>query len=252
MAGKLMATDMSPTGLLHTLSKWDQLSRKDQTFLERETKFLGEALADYGRSKLAIGRHLTSIQEKLQPLRMFETYLKAFHFKKSTAYSHITAFRNAEAHLPAPVLERAMVRNMSIVGLSEDEPLGAYTVPFKRLPPPNTDDVQKIDQYLDSIEEHRVRIDGRSKARKEAKGVERDSNLLTKMCFKFIKRCLSQLPSTGENRKDKARQISFVEDVMGMTLASLGVSSAKTIEPQAIPEEFRVGPGRPRKEENAA
>ncbi len=52
MAGKtLAATDMSPSNLLQTLPGWDGLSRKDQIFIERETKGLGEALSDYGRSR---------------------------------------------------------------------------------------------------------------------------------------------------------------------------------------------------------
>jgi len=253
MAGKLVATDMSPGGLLKTLPKWEDIARKDQVVIERATKNLGEALADYGRSKLAIGEYLAEVQEKLEPLRIFQAYLRAFHFKKSAAYNHITAFRNASRNLPEPVLRRAMSRNMSIVGISEDKPLGKYTNAFRRLPPPNTDDVEKIDQYLGTIEEMALKSDARSKkSEKYTRGKVKNQELLVKMGYKALKRFVDQVETTGNVRQDRARQISYIEDVVGMVLTKLGVASPKTIEPQAVPEEFQIGPGRPRKTEEEA
>lgn len=249
MAQKLVATDTSPGGLLKSLPKWEQIARKDQIIVERATKNLGEALADLGRSKLAIGEHLAEVQEKLEPLKLFSRYLKAFRFKRSVAYNHITAYRNAAQNLPEPVLRRAMLRNMSIIGLTEDKPLGRYTNAFKRLPPPNTDDQAKIDQYLDTIEEAALRTDARSK--KYVQEVAKEPALLRKQLYKFAKRCLSQLPETGNRRRDTEQRGAFIEDVMGMLLSELGISR-KTIEAQAVPEEFKVGPGRPRKEDEAA
>lgn len=249
MTTKLAATDTSPGGILKALPGWEEIARKDQVIIERETKNLGEALADYGRSKLAIGEHLATIQDKLEPLRVFSRYLQAFHFKRSVAYNHITAYKNAVKHLPEPVLKRAMSRNMSIIGISEDKPLGRYTNAFKRLPPPNTEDAEKIDQYLDTIEEAALRSDTRSK--KYVREVEKEPTLLMKQFYKFGKRCLSQLPASGNRRRDREQQVAFIEDAMGMLLAELGITS-KTIEAQAVPEEFKVGPGRPRKSEEEA
>jgi hypothetical protein len=218
--------------------------------IERATKNIGEALADLGRSKLAIGEHLTEVQEKLEPLRLFNRYLKALRFKKSTAYTHITAFKNASAHLPEPVLRRAMFRNMSIVGDAEEKPLGKYTNAFKRLPPPNTEDTHKIDQYLDMIEEAALKSDARSK-KYVKETVQKDPAYLKKQLYKIAKRCISQLPETGNRRRDMEQRGEFIEDVMGMLLSELGISR-KTIEAQAVPEDFKVGPGRPRKEEETA
>jgi len=244
----LVTTDSSPTSLLSTLSGWDTLPRKDQIFIEKETRALGESLADYGRSRLSIGERLTNIQSRMGR-GMFAKYLKAYHFKRSTAYATIKAYNNASQHLPEAVLKIAMARNMPILGESDESPLGAYTKSARRMPPPDSKDPVVINQYLDSLESAKVKDDGRSRRMKE---INADPEETAKKCYRAIITFIRRLPSSGDNRKDKRDQISFAENVFGMVFADLGMSSAKLIEPQAAPDEYRAVVGRPRKEEAAA
>lgn len=237
MAGKsLAATDMSPSTLLQTLPGWDGLSRKDQIFIERETKGLGEALADYGRSRLAIGERLTNIKDKL-PAGMFAKYLGAYHFKRSTAYKTMAEYKNAVQWLPEPVLRRAMARNMPLLGESDESPLGPYTKAVKRLPAPESEDPIVIDQYLDSLEESRKRTDARSPKMAE---VDEDSEVLLKHAYRFVSTRLKKIPNRG-----KARRV-WMDKLVGMLLTELGVSGGQTFTAEGIPEEFVAQVGRPR------
>lgn len=233
---QLAVSDKSLT-ILKTLPGWDALNKRDQALIEKETLDLSEAIMGLGRSKLAIGEHLMRVQEKLEPLRMFTRYLDAYNLKKSTAYNHITAFKNATQWLPKPVLDAAIVRNMSIIGIKEDKPLGIYTDAVKRIPPPATNDPKKIAEYLDSVEASQKRTDGRSKRMAE---VEEDPEVLLKQAYRFVVSRLNKLPSRGKARR------SFIEQLAGMMISELGVSSSLSFMPEAIPHGFRAEVGRPR------
>lgn len=243
----LVTTELSPTSLLMTLPGWDNLSRKDQIFIEKETRALGDSLADYGRSRLSIGERLSNVQSRMGR-GMFAKYLKAYHFKRSTAYATIKAFNNAVQNLPEAVLKIAMARNMPILGESDEAPLGSYSKAARRLPPPDSKDPIVINQYLDSLESAKTKDDGRSKRMKE---IDADPEETAKKCYRAIVSFIRRLPSTGDNRKDKRDQISFAENVFGMVFADLGMSSAKLIEPQAAPQGYQAVVGRPSKEQAA-
>lgn len=248
----LVTTDSSPSSLLSTLPGWDTLTRRDQQFIEKETRAIGNSLIDYGRSRLAIGEHLTNIKERC-PRGMFAKYIKTYHFKKSVAYENIKAYARSTSHplMTGPILREAMARNMQMLGADEESPLGVYTKPvaMMKVPPPTDDDKVKINEWLDGVETIKIRLDGRSKRMKE---IDADPEETAKKCYRAIITFIRRLPSTGDNRKDKRDQISFAENVFGMVFADLGMSSGKLIEPQAAPDEYRAVVGRPRKEEAAA
>lgn len=230
--------DYSPTGLLNTLPGWENLQRKDQIAVERATKTLEGVLMDYGRSRLAIGEQLSVIQEKLQSTNMFSKYLETFHFKRSTAYKAIKEYSNAVQWLPEPVLRRAMSRNMPMLGAEQERPLGVYTDPVKRLPPPDTEEPKVIDQWLDTIEQARIRADSRSKKFIE---VEADFEALLIQAYRFASLRINKLPKGSKIRRQ------FLDKLVGMLLAELGIASGQTFEPEAIPEGYRAEVGRPRK-----
>lgn len=232
----LITVDTSPTSLLKSIPGWDELDRKDQLYIEKETKSLGVALSDYGFSRLAIGEHLNNVQTRLRK-GMFAKYLRAYHFKRSTAYKSIKSFQNASAHLPEAVLKMAMARNMPMLGESDDQPLGAYTDHTKRIPPPQSEDPEVISQYLDSIEAAKKRADGRSTKMTE---IEEDADVLLKQTYRFISVRLNKLPSRG-----KARRV-WADKLFGMVLSELGVSGSQSFAPEAIPDEFIAVKGRPR------
>jgi hypothetical protein len=236
MSGKLATNDTSPSNLLQTLPGWDSIPRKDQIYIERETKGLGEALTDYGRSRLSIGEHLTNIKDKL-PKGMFTKYLGAYHFKRSTAYKAIASYKNAVQWLPEPVLKAAMARNMPLLGESDEKPLGAYTNAIKRIPPPKSEDPVVIDQYLDSIEESRKRGDARSSKMAE---VDEDAEVLLQHAYRFVSSRLKKIPNRGKSRRQ------WVDKLVGMILTELGVSGQQSFHPEGIPEEFVAKVGRPR------
>jgi hypothetical protein len=232
-------SESAPTNLLTTLPGWDTMPRKDQIYLEKETRALGSALHDFGQSRLAIGERLSNIQERL-PKGMFTSYLKTFHFKRSTAYKHITSYKNAVQWMPDPILKVAMERNMPLLGEKDDEPLGVYTVSAKRLPPPKTEDKNKINQYLDTLEE-----DARKRSNRPKKaGVTESEDDLLKQAYRFIAGRLEKVTAR--------RKRQFIGRLAGMLLSDIGVSQAQSFDPEAVPEEFVPVVGRPRKEQEEA
>lgn len=211
---------------LRTIPGWEDVNKKDQIAVEKETRNLNEAILGYGRSRLAIGRHLLAVQAKLEPLRMFNKYLIAYNFKKSTAYEHIKAFKEAEANWSPALIDAAMQRNMS---------LDVHAV--KRIPPPATNDQEKIAEYLDLVARTQKRLDGRSKRMAE---VEIDHEVLLKQAYRFVVSRVNKLPTRGKTRR------AFMDQLVGMLLSDIGVASDITFSPEAVPDGFRAEVGRPR------
>lgn len=241
MANEIIAINMTVGRVLESIPGWNELDRKDQTFIDKEIKALEASLVDYGMSRLAIGERLANIQEKMSK-RMFAAFLQAYSFKRSTAYKNIKEFRNASQRLSKPILSRAAARNMNLLGEKEDRPLGVYTEAAKRLPPPNSTDPKVIDQYLDTLEQAKKRSDARSTKMAE---VEADADVLLVQAYRFVSNRLTKLPNRGRAKR------AFVDSLVGMMLSEIGVSSAQTFEPESIPEGFKGEVGRPRRQEVA-
>lgn len=237
MAGKsLTITEAPPINILQTLPGWENIPRKDQIYIEKETKGLGEALENYGKSRLAVGERLTNIQEKL-PAGTFSRYLKAYHFKRSTAYNTIASYKNAVQWLPEPVLLRAMARNMPLLGASADQPLGIHTKAVKRLPPTQSKDPVVIDQWLDTIEELTKKTDARSPKMVE---VDEDTDVLLLQAYRLVSSRLKKIPNRGKSRR------VWLDKLVGMLLTEMGTSGHQTFEAEGIPEGFVAKRGRPR------
>lgn len=234
-----MLGDPLPIEALKLLPGWGALTKKDQTLVEEETEALSAELLNFGRSKLAIGERLAKLQAVLEPQRMFRKFLGAYNFRRSTAYNHIAGFNNAKALLPAPVLERAMERNMNILGHKEAEPLGMYTHTIKRLPPPNSKDPKVIDTYLDSVEKGRQKE--RHRRARTITEVEHDPGTMMKEAYRYVNIRVQKIPNRGRARR------SWLESLAGMLLTQVGIQSAVSIAPEAVPEDFEAIVGRPKK-----
>lgn len=239
-----MSNELVPVNVLLTLQGWTALTAREQALVEKETKALGEALIGYGRSRLAIGEHLTRVREVLEPKQLFSKYLVAYNLKRSTAYKHITAYENASKSLPEPFLRVAMARNMNMLGDSPEKPLGIYTDVTKRLPPPRTEDPRKIHEYLDTVEEARLRKK-RNVRKSKVDEIEYDADTLLKECYRFVDIRLQKLPARGRARRQ------WMDRLVGMMLTRIGVSGSHSFEAEAVPEDFIAVVGRPRKDSAA-
>ena len=231
-----MATEIVLNNILAALPGWEKLERKKQTVVEREVKLLSEDLKGYGRSRLAIGERLCNIKEQV-PKGMFVRFLDTVNLKRSWAYNQMTAYNNATKWLPKPVVDVAMSRNMQMLGISEDKPLGVYTDVVRRLPPPKTEDPIKINNWLDSLEESRKKSLLRSNRAVEI--IEEDSDVLLKQSYRFVSGRLKKLSNRGRARR------AFLENLFGMLLSEIGISQGQTFEPQAVPDDFKPVVGRP-------
>lgn len=240
-----MPNELVPVNMLSALQGWSTLTSREQALVEKETKALGEALIGYGRSRLAIGEHLTRVREVLEPKQLFSKYLAAYNLKRSTAYKHMTSYENASRSLPEPVLRVAMARNMNMLGDSPDQPLGVYTDVTKRLPPPRTEDPKKIHEYLDTVEEARLKKKRNVRKSRQMEEIEYDADVLLKECYRFIDSRLQKLPSRGRARRQ------WMDRLVGMMLTRIGVSGSHSFEAEGIPADFPAVVGRPRQDSAA-
>lgn len=230
--------DPLPIEALKLLPGWGALTKKDQALVEEETEALSEELLNFGRSKLAIGERLAKLQSVLEPRRMFRKFLSSYNFRRSTAYNHIAGFNHAKALLPPSVLERAMARNMNILGHKEAEPLGMYTHTIKRLPPPNSKDPKVIDAWLDSVEKGRQKE--RHRRARTVVEAQYDTETLMKEAYRYVNIRLEKIPNRGRARR------AWLESLAGMLLTRVGVQSAVPIAPEAVPDDFEAVVGRPK------
>lgn len=242
MANNVATLDTSPVAMLEQLPWWQSISRKDQISIEKETKALGEAFQNMGRSRLAAAEHLSNVHDKVGKGN-FQGFLRIFHIKRAWAYETMKGYKNTLQAFPEAVIREAMRRNMPILGASDDKPLGTYTDAVKRLPPPKTEDPVKIGQYLDSIEQARSRA--RARASKKLETIEADPDVLLQESYRFVIIRLQRLGSKGATRN------RFVESLTGMLMTEIGVTK-RNFEAEAIPDGFRAQVGRPRKETEEA
>jgi hypothetical protein len=124
-----------PLDSIKSLSGWSEIERAEQSQLLDEIKGLESQMIAGAQSRITVGKHLAAIQEHLAPRKMFNQFLRAYNFKRSTAFKAITSYKNASQWLPPHILEAAAARNMNMLGEQEDAPVGVYSNCVRRLPP---------------------------------------------------------------------------------------------------------------------
>jgi hypothetical protein len=244
MAKKIAETEalaVSPT-IFTENPWWSKLNEQEQQVILAEGQGLAGALLTMGRSKLAIGKHLTNIQATLAPHNVWLKFLRVYHFPVRTAQHFIAGYKNALAAIPEPILKEAMARGMNIIGDTEDKPLGTYTAAVAALPPPPTPTPAQVVTYLEQLENVRRQTKHGAETPTSLVIKPADLGLATKVLYKTFSHWLRRLPT---DRSGKIK-MKFLSTVVGMFLAEAGITSQQTFGPQAIPAEFRIGRGRPR------
>lgn len=218
---------------------WKKLSNDEQKSVISEGQQLAQSLLHYGQSRVAIGEHLTSLRNVLEPHKLFERFLKNFHFSKRTAYRYIAGYENAKSRLPQSILNAAMARGVQIIGDNNTKPLGIYTAAAERLHPPKEATEVQANTYLDQLEQVRKQVRSEAPVNLQALPVG-DPTTLAKECLRFVTTRYKRLPQNKRTREAWARQL------VGMMLSEFGIGTAQTFAPQLVPDNFRVQRGRPK------
>lgn len=233
---------LMPPTTISQIEGWSELKPEEQSAVASESQALFQEIANEGFSKLNQGRHLAAIRDILEPKKLWLKFLKTLpNITERSAYRYITAWTHAEKTLPEPALKVLLSRGANMVSTSKDKPLGAYTLPLKRLPPPKDGSPEELQEWATKLEKAK----NASMNRQHSEPVVTEESLLEE-AFRFARICFRKLPN---NHKVRAR---WVHNLDGMMLAQLGVSNSQSIKPIAAPEEFLTGPGRPRHTEVGA
>lgn len=226
---------------LEQLAWFRRMDDDTKAAVEEETEGLSSALLGAFRSKLAIGQHLTSLQQLLEG--NFVKFLRNFNFNQATAYRYIAGFKNATAVLPKRIIDVAAAKGKNLLGDSEDKPLGIYTAAAKKLPPPKEPSAEEAAKWLDNVEIIRKQLKAAGKGKEEPveeRGGEGDPDLLGKEHYRVFRSRWRMLPKNHRTRQN------WLEQQVGMMLTEAGISHKMSFEPVAIPDDFRQGRGRPR------
>lgn len=207
-----------------------------------------------GVSGLALGAHLTNIQEISKKYRIFDKCLRLIGgISIKTSRRYMDGYRNA-ALLPGPVVKAMMLKGLTITP-TPGKPLGKYTTAVRQLQPPRSPDPEKAVKYVQQVEDFtKERRSRQTKARKNGKALEAepvtgDPEVLLEQAFRAGYAASVKLPNNAKTRR------KFLESLVGMLMTQFGIQSPHPFAPEAIPESFIPKRGRPalvEKEEKTA
>lgn len=215
---------------LRTISGWEQLKAADENTVLVRTEATANALKSEGQSRLEAGKNLLEVREILLPLKIWVSYLRtAFHMSERTGYRYIQEYEDtAKTFQSAPkVLDIAMARGYKAVARPEL---------VRRNPPPKTEDMQKIVQYLDTLEE------SPPEPRSNGNGDSFSLEDRLKICFRMV-------ASHYDKLLGKRDRTTFARTLLSLELTKFGMGSAD-VRPAAVPEEY-TSRGRPREKKAA-
>lgn len=222
---------------LERMSGWQQLTPDQQKEVRREDDALINAAQKFGFLKIEIGRHFYNIASAMKSRGMFDQYIAYRGLDRRSVYRYKLSFGKLKEVMPPSMIQRAADMGINIYGFSSDAPLGEYGKAIKRLPPPQTEDPKKQEQYLLKLREE-VRADRRQRVSGES--IEKNYDELVKEMFRLCRPRLQRL--------EKKERPAALKELFGYLLASVGGKSAITVEPQTVPKGFIVPRGRPRKQ----
>jgi hypothetical protein len=235
-----------PRQELQQLTFWSKLKERDQDELVSEINALGAATMVHRASGLAIGKHIRNIYGKCEAYSgAFRKIMAEMGYGLRQAYRYMDTYANAEQAFPEPILKAAMIRGLDVLSYDKDRPLGKYTEVVRLLPPPRKSDIEPAEatRYIEQLEQtYKDRRKSLSKgeiepAGQEAEDLQRDPELLMMQNFRGIKNALKYVPTRQRKR--------WFEKLVGMSMHQMGLQSAMMFEPEAPPEHFKQGPGRP-------
>lgn len=236
-----------PRQAFEQFSFWEQLKEREQNKLVEEGQHIGTALVAHGASGLAIGQHLISVKALLEPYSgAFSRVCQGFRFTPRMAYRYIKAYENASQRLPEAALHAVMARGMNIFGHTDSKPLGKYTDAFRMLGAPTSTTPDKVNEWAMQLEQTRKEIvkaknkrraEGHAKPEEVIEEIKRTPEFRLRRNFRNIKNDLRRIPS--KKRRD------WLESLFGMVMTQAGITSKTSFSPEAIPEDFLQGRGRP-------
>lgn len=237
-----------PRQELQQLPFWQDLKEREQETLASELKQLSAARMMHVSSGLSIGEHILNIYNTCESYSgMFRKIMASFGMTDRSAYRYMETYKNAREAFPEQVLKAAIVYGLDILSYDKRRPLGKYTEVVALLPPPPNPEYAEATRYIAQLkqtykERRKAISDGLlpKEVGSEAEEIRRDPDFLHLQSFRGIKNALTHVP--------KNRRRHWFESLVGMTLTQMGISNPMTFEPQAVPEEYRQGPGRPRSE----
>lgn len=229
-----------------------KVKEKDIEPLRDDMLGLAAAKLAHLQSGLAMGQRLASIQARTTPYKgILPKIMKGFGLTTRQGYRLIASFNNAANAFPEAVLKAAMIKGLDFVSYNEKQPLGKYTDIVQRLlPPPRNADPATANKYIDQLEQtykekrKAQKARGKKISNSAASDIERDPKFLKRQQYRGIKNALEYIP--------KRQQLEWFESLVGMVMTHLGIASQKTFKPEAVPEEFDRGAGRPAQAEAEA
>lgn len=248
--GKLL-----PRKAFEGLKFWRKLKEREQETIVSETMQLAAANLMQESGKLAMGKHFAEIKRVLEPYTgAFPKFCSRFKFTERTARRYIDAYTNAAGTWPEAVLKAAVARGMDILGYTPAKPLGKYTAAYEALRmnsvlPPKQEEPEEVSRYLDTLEKTRREIQAdpeknaaiRKRLEKRQENIEeeqrRDPDWLLKASYRNCKNALRRVSA----RKKRA----WLDSLVGMLLTEMSISHQTSFKPEAIPDDFRQGRGRP-------
>lgn len=227
---------------------WAKLKERERTDLTDEIKGFVTAKIHEATSGLAMGMHLQRMRAILAPHRgAYKRLLRSTcRFSYRTGDRYIKGYENALKHLKS----ENIVKAAAAIGLpmfsstSDKQPLGKYTRAVQMLPPPRNPDPEQSMRYVQQVDqtykEEKKHIAERKKAGKpvHVEAPKYDKKDLQMNAYRATRNALTHIPSRGK--------VAFLETHVGMLLTELGISGKTSFSPEAIPDDFRQGRGRPR------
>ena len=236
-----------PKTELQGMSFLKKVKERDQEYLIEEIKQAAAAKLMHERGGLALGRHILNIYNRCESysgaFRKAMTYLG---IQERNAYRYMKAFAGAASQWHENVINAAIVRGLDFRSADENRPLGKYTEAARLLPAPSRNpEPQEAVRYVEQLdqtykERKRALKEGKIKPKdrsEEVEAIERDPEFLLRKNFRGIKNDLKHIPPRQRRR--------WFEKLVGMSMTQQGIASAMTFTPEAIPEDFNQGPGRP-------
>lgn len=205
---------------------WDKFSEAEQQTITEESTTVLTGLDSIGKSNANIGRALVRIRTIMLPKKLYLKYLKyKFHMSRATAYRYTDEYELGVKHLPEPILEGALARNI---------PLREETI--KANPAPRTTNPVEIATYLD-------RLEATPRPRVEQSV---DPETMKKEVLNFFVTRFQKLHGNEDFKTD------WVESLVGMILSRVGVTRKRSFQPVAVPASFIAKRGRPSKPKELA
>lgn len=235
------ANKFIPRAAFQELPFWGKLNKREQDIVFSEGNQLNAVMIINASSTLAIGEHIKHLHKVLEPYpKAFAKMLRRFNFSERSGYRYMNGYEevrerfNFQDHL----LRAAMARGMNLPGKYEEA--------LVKYPPPRALPQGEENRYLDQLVQTRKEI---TKARAEGTiskapitdEIKKDPRVLLMQSYRMAKNAMRHLTARQRRR--------FVEALVGMLLTEQGIGSQTSFEPEAIPEEFRQGRGRPAKQE---